>query len=106
MIHSNNLTNENQNWEFQHPHFRRGAIDELKLIKRRSAKSRHHFQADSPSGHPTDNNPYLDQPFSKQISYLEERLDNMTQAYESLHKESLVMKTALSQQQEVNTKLR
>ncbi|KAI7864536.1 HSF-type DNA-binding-domain-containing protein, partial [Spinellus fusiger] len=34
MIHSN-LTNETQTWEFRHPHFRRGAVDDLQNIKRK-----------------------------------------------------------------------
>jgi hypothetical protein len=41
MIHSN-LTSESQKWEFKHQNFRRGAIDELQYIKRKSAKSHHH----------------------------------------------------------------
>ncbi|KAI9305454.1 HSF-type DNA-binding-domain-containing protein, partial [Cunninghamella echinulata] len=35
MIHSN-LTTESQKWEFKHQHFRRGAVDELQNIKRKS----------------------------------------------------------------------
>jgi hypothetical protein len=42
MIHSN-LTSESQKWEFKHPNFRRGAIDELQNIKRKSAKSHHQY---------------------------------------------------------------
>ncbi|KAI8349219.1 HSF-type DNA-binding-domain-containing protein [Choanephora cucurbitarum] len=37
LIHSN-LTNENQTWEFKHPNFRRGGVDDLQNIKRKSAK--------------------------------------------------------------------
>ncbi|KAI8098505.1 HSF-type DNA-binding-domain-containing protein [Halteromyces radiatus] len=42
MIHSN-LTSESQKWEFRHQHFRRGAINELQNIKRKSAKSHHQY---------------------------------------------------------------
>ncbi|KAI8064331.1 HSF-type DNA-binding-domain-containing protein [Gilbertella persicaria] len=38
LIHSN-LTNENQTWEFKHPNFRRGAVNDLQHIKRKSAKT-------------------------------------------------------------------
>ncbi|RCI01990.1 hypothetical protein CU098_004755 [Rhizopus stolonifer] len=38
LIHSN-LNNENQTWEFKHPHFRRGAIGDLQNIKRKNAKT-------------------------------------------------------------------
>ncbi|KAI8385658.1 HSF-type DNA-binding-domain-containing protein [Blakeslea trispora] len=38
LIHSN-LTNENQTWEFKHPNFRRGGVDDLQNIKRKNAKA-------------------------------------------------------------------
>ncbi|ORZ25434.1 HSF-type DNA-binding-domain-containing protein [Absidia repens] len=44
MIHSN-LTSECQKWEFRHQNFRRGAVEELQNIKRKSAKSHHQYLA-------------------------------------------------------------
>ncbi|KAI9276518.1 HSF-type DNA-binding-domain-containing protein [Sporodiniella umbellata] len=38
LIHSN-LNNENQTWEFKHPHFKRGAINDLQNIKRKNTKT-------------------------------------------------------------------
>ncbi|SAM00203.1 hypothetical protein [Absidia glauca] len=49
MIHSN-LTSESQKWEFKHQNFRRGAIDELQNIKRKSAKSHHQYLPGSVTG--------------------------------------------------------
>lgn len=46
MIHSN-LTSENQKWEFKHQHFRRGAVNDLQNIKRKSAKSHHQYLSPS-----------------------------------------------------------
>ncbi|KAI7905107.1 HSF-type DNA-binding-domain-containing protein [Cokeromyces recurvatus] len=48
LIHSN-LTNENQTWEFKHPNFRRGAVNDLQHIKRKSAKSQHSQQHHHPT---------------------------------------------------------
>lgn len=49
MIHSN-LTSESQKWEFKHQNFRRGAIDELQNIKRKSAKSHHQYLPPTSTG--------------------------------------------------------
>ncbi|KAI9278027.1 HSF-type DNA-binding-domain-containing protein [Sporodiniella umbellata] len=51
LIHSN-LTNENQTWEFKHPHFRRGAVSDLQHIKRKSAKT--HIQLQKQQDSPDD----------------------------------------------------
>ncbi|CAO3625562.1 unnamed protein product [Cunninghamella blakesleeana] len=51
MIHSN-LTAESQKWEFKHQHFKRGAVDELQNIKRKSAKSHHQAMSSSTTAIP------------------------------------------------------
>lgn len=51
MIHSN-LTSECQKWEFRHQNFRRGAIEELQNIKRKSAKSHHQYLPSSMAASP------------------------------------------------------
>ncbi|SAM03359.1 hypothetical protein [Absidia glauca] len=51
MIHSN-LTSECQKWEFRHQNFRRGAIEELQNIKRKSAKSHHQYLPPSMAASP------------------------------------------------------
>ncbi|KAI8150350.1 hypothetical protein BJV82DRAFT_18111 [Fennellomyces sp. T-0311] len=101
MIHSN-LTTENQNWEFRHPHFRRGAIEDLKNIKRKSAKSRHHLQQRAPlSTYQTEGDEYLYGPMYKHILDMEERLHNMSKAYEVLHHQTSSLRSVLYGQQEV-----
>ncbi|KAG2227414.1 hypothetical protein INT45_007439, partial [Circinella minor] len=104
MIHSN-LTTESQNWEFKHPHFRRGAVEDLKNIKRKSAKSRHHLQHRPPlSAYPNEGDEYLYGPMYKHILEMEERLHNMIKAYEVLHVQTTSLKSLLSGQQKVNFK--
>ncbi|KAI9265126.1 HSF-type DNA-binding-domain-containing protein [Phascolomyces articulosus] len=101
MIHSN-LTTESQNWEFKHPHFRRGAVEDLKNIKRKSAKSRHHLQHRPPlSAYPNEGDEYLYGPMYKHILDMEERLQSMTKAYEVLHVQTSSLKSLLSGQQKV-----
>ncbi|KAI8333044.1 HSF-type DNA-binding-domain-containing protein [Chlamydoabsidia padenii] len=51
MIHSN-LTSECQKWEFRHQNFRRGAVEELQNIKRKSAKSHHQYLSSSMAASP------------------------------------------------------
>ena len=105
MIHSN-LTTESQNWEFKHPHFRRGAVEDLKNIKRKSAKSRHHLQHRPPlSAYPNEGDEYLYGPMYKHILEMEERLHNMIKAYEVLHVQTTSLKSLLSGQQKVNFKI-
>ncbi|KAI9498877.1 hypothetical protein BDB00DRAFT_324161 [Zychaea mexicana] len=101
MIHSN-LTTESQNWEFKHPHFRRGAIEDLKNIKRKSAKSRHHLQHRPPlSAFPNEGDEFLYGPMYKHILDMEERLHSMTKAYEVLHVQTASLRSLLSGQQEI-----
>lgn len=100
MIHSN-LTNENQNWEFRHPYFRRGAIEDLKNIKRKSAKSRHHPQLNASASFPNDTDDSLYGPIYKHILHIEERLRNVSRAYEVLYNETTNLKSVVAGQQEV-----
>ncbi|CDS12879.1 hypothetical protein LRAMOSA05063 [Lichtheimia ramosa] len=102
MIHSN-LTNENQNWEFRHPSFKRGAVDDLKNIKRKSAKSRHQSQSRMhlPTSQFGDTDDYLYGPMYKRIVSTEERLQNALAAFEVLQKEATALRNVISGQQEI-----
>lgn len=103
MIHSN-LTNENQNWEFRHPSFKRGAVDDLKNIKRKSAKSRHQSQSRMhlPTSQFSDADDYLYGPMYKRIVSTEERLHNALAAFEVLQNEATALRNVISGQQEVS----
>lgn len=103
MIHSN-LINENQNWEFRHPSFKRGAVDDLKNIKRKSAKSRHQSQSRMhlPTSQFGDTDDYLYGPMYKRIVSTEERLQNALAAFEVLQKEATALRNVISGQQEVS----
>ncbi|KAJ8655794.1 hypothetical protein O0I10_008458 [Lichtheimia ornata] len=102
MIHSN-LTNENQNWEFRHPSFKRGAVDDLKNIKRKSAKSRHQSQSRMhlPTSQFSDADDYLYGPMYKRIVSTEERLHNALAAFEVLQNEATALRNVISGQQEI-----
>lgn len=107
MIHSN-LTNENQNWEFRHPSFKRGAVDDLKNIKRKSAKSRHQSQSRMhlPTSQFSDADDYLYGPMYKRIVSTEERLHNALAAFEVLQNEATTLRNVISGQQEVSKERR
>ncbi|KAI7884574.1 hypothetical protein K492DRAFT_173825 [Lichtheimia hyalospora FSU 10163] len=102
MIHSN-LTNENQNWEFRHPSFKRGAVDDLKNIKRKSAKSRHQSQSRMhlSTSQFSDADDYLYGPMYKRIVNTEERLHNALAAFEVLQNEASTLRNVISGQQEI-----
>ncbi|KAI9317004.1 HSF-type DNA-binding-domain-containing protein [Dichotomocladium elegans] len=101
MIHSN-LTAESQNWEFRHPHFRRGAVDELKNIKRKSAKSRHLLpnRTSTPSNL-NEGDELLYGPMYHHMLSAEERLLSASKAFEILQQQISNLKTIISGQQEI-----
>lgn len=103
MIHSN-LTSDNQTWEFKHPHFKRGEIEELQNIKRKSTKPM--FAAStSPPRIPlirilSDNDDDIYGPVYKHILHIEDRLHHVSKSYEILKSETSWLKTILIKQQE------
>ncbi|KAI8371388.1 HSF-type DNA-binding-domain-containing protein [Radiomyces spectabilis] len=101
MIHSN-LTNENQTWEFRHPNFRRGRVDDLQKIKRKSPKA----PTSSPARQVrvldrTDSEDDMYMPLQKQLNNVEERVIGISQACQLLYSEMINVKQALSEQQQM-----
>lgn len=103
MIHSN-LTSDNQTWEFKHPHFKMGEIEDLQNIKRKSTKPM--FAAStSPPRIPlirilSDNDDDIYGPMYKHILHIEDRLHHVSKSYEILKSETSWLKTILIKQQE------
>lgn len=113
LIHSN-LTNENQTWEFKHPHFKRGAVGDLQHIKRKSAKTQlQHLQLqrqqellqqelkredvdmDSPKESPT-------QDIEDHVSRIESHLRGVSKSCELLYNEVINLRRVVSKQQVVS----
>ncbi|KAG0935426.1 hypothetical protein G6F57_007097 [Rhizopus arrhizus] len=93
MIHTNP---DNQTWEFKHPNFKRGAIDDLQFIKRKinskTSKSINTIPA-------SDEDIYG--PLYKHVLHVEDKLTQVSQSYEILKTEMDTFKSILSKQQEV-----
>ncbi|KAI9322361.1 HSF-type DNA-binding-domain-containing protein [Dichotomocladium elegans] len=102
MIHSN-LKNENQTWEFRHPHFRKGAIDDLRNIKRKSVRSLR-ATAPLPSASPVDSDARTDMYF-REYSLLEERIKHISGGYNAMAEEFTSLRLVVSKQQEVRSYL-
>ncbi|KAI9029615.1 HSF-type DNA-binding-domain-containing protein [Phycomyces nitens] len=101
MIHSN-LTNETQTWEFRHPHFRRGAVDDLQNIKRKSAKSNTMSPARPlriPDNADAEEDPYI--PLQKHLHTVEDQLLTVTNACDILRSEVGSLRVILLKQQEI-----
>ncbi|CAO3639058.1 unnamed protein product [Mucor hiemalis] len=101
MIHSN-LTSDSQTWEFKHPHFRRGEIEDLQNIKRKSTKSSFSSLPSRLPGAtrlPLDNDEDIYGPLYKHILHIEDRLHHVTRSYEILKNETNSLRTILSKQQ-------
>ncbi|KAG2202397.1 hypothetical protein INT47_008868, partial [Mucor saturninus] len=103
MIHSN-LTSDNQTWEFKHPHFKRGEVEELQNIKRKSTKPSF-ATATSPSRIPltrlpSDNDDDVYGPLYKHILHIEDRLHHVSKSYEILKNETNSLRTVLNRQQQ------
>ncbi|KAI8371829.1 HSF-type DNA-binding-domain-containing protein [Blakeslea trispora] len=102
MIHSN-LTSDNQTWEFKHPHFKRGEIEDLQHIKRKSAKP---STTSLPSRIPNyvrqqgNNDDDLYGPMYKHVLHIEERLQYVTKSHEVLKKETNLLRGLLKHQQD------
>ncbi|KAI8889524.1 hypothetical protein K501DRAFT_207950 [Backusella circina FSU 941] len=99
MIHLN-LTSDTQTWEFKHPHFKRGEVDDLQNIKRKSTK-----QQLAPTGMvpqlPLDNQNEDYNSVQKHILHLEERLHSVSRSYDALRNETTALKTVQLRQQEL-----
>ncbi|KAI7883547.1 hypothetical protein K492DRAFT_50449 [Lichtheimia hyalospora FSU 10163] len=107
MIYSN-LSSDNQNWEFRHPSFRRGAVEELKNIKRKSVKSRHQLQAAQASsstfpggGGSGESDDYLFGSIYRHLVDVEDRVRVASHAYELLVGETNALRSVIAGQQEV-----
>lgn len=103
MIHSN-LTSDSQTWEFKHPHFRRGEVEDLQNIKRKSTKSSFSSLPSRLPGAtrlPIDNDEDIYGPLYKHILHIEDRLHHVTRSYEILKNETNSLRTILSKQQSV-----
>lgn len=103
MIHSN-LTSDNQTWEFKHPHFKQGQVDELQNIKRKSTKPSF-ASASSPlriplTRPPSENDDDIYGPMYKHILHIEDRLHHVSKSYELLKNETNSLKTILNKQQQ------
>ncbi|KAI8047849.1 HSF-type DNA-binding-domain-containing protein [Gilbertella persicaria] len=102
MIHSN-LTSDNQTWEFKHPHFKKGEIEDLQNIKRKSTKpSVSNLPARTPNHVrlQAENDEDIYGPMYKHILHIEERLHHVSRSYEILKNETNSLKGLLSKQQE------
>lgn len=108
MIHSN-LTSDNQTWEFKHPHFKRGEIDDLQHIKRKSTKPSFSTVTALRTPHPisrtTSDSGEEDiyGPMYKHILHIEDRLHHVTQSCELLRNESNSLRSLISRQDHVKS---
>ncbi|GAA5800015.1 hypothetical protein HPULCUR_005436 [Helicostylum pulchrum] len=100
MIHSN-LTSDNQTWEFKHPHFKRGDIEDLQNIKRKSTKPAYNASPRNSSNRAsTETDDGIYGPMYKHILHIEDRLHHVTRSYEILKNETNNLKYLLTKQQE------
>lgn len=102
MIHSN-LTSDNQTWEFKHPHFKRGAVEDLQNIKRKSTKPNFsNLPARIPNNArgQSENDDDLYGPMYKHILHIEDRLHHVSRSYEILKNETNFLRGLLNQQQQ------
>ncbi|CEP10844.1 hypothetical protein [Parasitella parasitica] len=102
MIHSN-LTSDNQTWEFKHPHFRRGAVEDLQNVKRKSTKPNFSsLPARTPNNTrgQTENDDDIYGPMYKHILHIEDRLHHVSRSHEILKNETNFLRGLLSQQQQ------
>ncbi|KAI8967715.1 HSF-type DNA-binding-domain-containing protein [Mycotypha africana] len=120
MIHSN-LTSDNQTWEFKHPHFKKGEIEELQNIKRKTTKPNYGLSGrygspsaaaavhgglagNAPPGRffpSAENEDEFYKPMYKHILYIEDRLHHVSRSYELLKNETSSLKGLLSKQQDL-----
>jgi hypothetical protein len=106
MIHLN-LTSDTQTWEFKHPHFKRGEVDDLQNIKRKSTKQQLPLPATMAPQLPLDNQNDDYNSVQKHILHLEDRLQSVSRSYDALRNEAFALKAVQLRQQEVmDTQLR
>ncbi|KAI9248775.1 HSF-type DNA-binding-domain-containing protein [Phascolomyces articulosus] len=95
MIHSN-LRNENQIWEFRHPHFRRGEVSDLRNIKRKSVRS---LRATAPLS-VTDSDLQRSEMLHQNYANLVDRVTRMNAGFETLMDEVAGLRDIVIKQQE------
>ncbi|KAI8994760.1 HSF-type DNA-binding-domain-containing protein [Pilobolus umbonatus] len=102
MIHSN-LTTDNQTWEFKHPNFRKGAIEDLQNIKRKNTKqfSPLPSRMSAISRPPGDNDDDIYGPMYKHILHIEDRLHQVSRSHEILKCETNSLRDLIVHQQKV-----
>lgn len=103
MIHSN-LNSDNQTWEFKHPHFKRGEIDDLQNIKRKSTKpiySNLPARVSNASRIQSNNDEDIYGPMYKHMLHIEDRLHHVSRSYEILKNETNSLRGLLTKQQQV-----
>ncbi|KAI9275971.1 HSF-type DNA-binding-domain-containing protein [Sporodiniella umbellata] len=88
MIHTNP---DNQTWEFKHPDFKKGAIDNLQHIKRK-INTRNNYKSPTFILQPED-------PFYKSMLFMEDRLSQVSRSYDNLKSEMDSLKALISMQQ-------
>jgi hypothetical protein len=103
MIHSN-LNSDNQTWEFKHPHFKKGEVDDLQNIKRKSTKPSYSglpARASNTSRAQSDNDEDIYGPMYKHILHIEDRLHHVSKSYEILKGETNSLRGLVTKQQQV-----
>ncbi|KAG2176681.1 hypothetical protein INT44_007345 [Umbelopsis vinacea] len=120
MIHHSNITNESQAWEFRHPSFRRGGIQELQNIKRKSANRADRYPRNAGSNSSTtiatssrlanaaENLPSELQDdqqdaLQKHIYAMEGQIRKLAHSYEKLLADTTVLKKDLARQNHMLT---
>ncbi|KAL1931474.1 hypothetical protein VTP01DRAFT_9617 [Rhizomucor pusillus] len=108
MIHSN-MRNENQTWEFRHPHFQRGQVQDLQNIKRKSVKPGNRLARMTQD--PGESSSDVQQPCAgegvpatsmlRELTHLEGRLQYITSAFTQLQNEMVSLRVTLSRQQRI-----
>ncbi|KAJ8660990.1 hypothetical protein O0I10_003212 [Lichtheimia ornata] len=98
MIHSN-LKNENQTWEFRHPHFRQGCIDDLRNIKRKSVRSLR-ATAPLPPSSAMDQDNKADM-YHREYNMIEDRLNYITRGHNAMQEEFSSLRFVVARQQEI-----
>ncbi|PHZ14484.1 winged helix DNA-binding domain-containing protein [Rhizopus microsporus ATCC 52813] len=90
MIHANS---SHQTWEFKHPHFKRGAIEDLQYIKRKNNNQNNITKARMiPDLQKDDCSVY------SHLIHVEDRLTHAVRTYQMLQDEVIMLKTLLSKQ--------
>lgn len=89
MIHANS---SHQTWEFKHPCFKRGAIEDLQYIKRKNNNSNNITKARMIPDLQNDCSVY------NHLIHVEDRLTHAVRTYQMLQNEMIMLKTLLSKQ--------